>query len=137
MNRTQESPAKPATTLWDEIEQDRANLYGIEDKYDRLNLMLEIENPSAKIHPGFETVAIETRTGENHSGIIDLISPAEIVFKDGSGKRQSLPKEAVVKISHRRESIMPEGLTAGLTKNEYTNLIAYLASQKTTGEEAT
>lgn len=112
------------------------NLYGIGDKYDRLNLMLEIENPSAKIHPGFETVAIETRTGEIHSGIIDLISPAEIVFKDGSGKRQRLPKEAVVKISYRRESIMPEGLTAGLTKNEYTNLIAYLASQKITGEEA-
>jgi putative heme-binding domain-containing protein len=106
------------------------NLEGIGDKFGRVEMTRAILEPHADILPGYETTLIRTTDGEEHSGILYLVTKAEIRLGVATGERLRFPRTNVVEQRCVTNSIMPEGLAAGLSKQEFADLISYLQSLK-------
>jgi putative heme-binding domain-containing protein len=106
------------------------NLEGIGDKYARAELIRAILQPHADILPGYETTILRTKDGDEHSGILYLVTKAEIRLGVPSGERLRFPRTNVVEQRCVTNSIMPENLVAGLTQQEFADLTEYLESLK-------
>jgi putative membrane-bound dehydrogenase-like protein len=101
-------------------------------KYPRDELIGSILFPSARISSGYEPVVVATDDGRVFTGIIKSDQQEAIEIEDVDAKRIRIPTS---EISDRRKSsvsLMPTGLTAGLTKADFADLIAYLETLKDT-----
>jgi putative heme-binding domain-containing protein len=104
------------------------DLFAAGDKFGRGDLVDSVLKPSATIAPGYGTVIVETKTGEEYLGILKQASDAGMQLMGADGKLVSI---AAADIKERRGStvsLMPEGLQADLTLQEFTDLIEYLAT---------
>src|SRR5947207_6817807 len=107
------------------------DLMTIGDKFGRRDLVDSIISPSATIAVGYGTTVIKTKSGEVFDGIIKEANDDGVAIMQIDG---ALLKFAAKDIASRRTteiSMMPEGLHTGLTPEEFTHLIEYLASLKT------
>lgn len=117
-----------------EIHKPAPNLFGMGDKFTPTELIRAIEKPSAFIMPGFETTQITTKAGDTHIGILRSVSTKSgYSLKDVSGKTHQIAHQEVADRTFLDFSLMPEGLMAGLTKEDYADVIAFLLAQRTTG----
>ncbi len=81
--------------------------------------------PSRTVHPAFKAVAVVDVNGRTLQGVVKQETTAELVLTDAAGKTHRVPK---ADIETRREvgSLMPAGLTAGLTPEQRRDLVRYL-----------
>ncbi len=82
--------------------------------------------PNAKIKEGYHSVLIGTRDGQEHSGMIQRETAAEVVMRDGANREVSIPTQTIV----RRTSVgslMPAGLIDGLLPDERLDLVKFMA----------
>jgi putative heme-binding domain-containing protein len=114
-----------------EINKGAPNLFGVGDKFEFEDLVLAVERPSESILPGFESVEIETTEGEIFTGTLKRVSKGGYVLSTATGKDETISFDRVVRKRESTLSLMPEGLTAGLSKEEYADLFAFLVSLKT------
>lgn len=114
-----------------EIKRGAPNLFGVGDKFDFEGLVLAVERPSDSILPGFESIEIETKTGESFTGTLKRVGKAGVVLSMATGEDVTIPSDQVASRRESRLSLMPEGLTDALTKEEYADLFAFLGSLKT------
>ena len=104
------------------------DLFAAGDKFGRRDLVDAVLMPSAVISPGYGTVIVETRAGDEFQGTLKQATAAGVELMDAEGKRVSI---ATADIKERRGSsvsLMPEGLHEGLSRQEFTDLIEYLAT---------
>jgi putative heme-binding domain-containing protein len=104
------------------------DLGGISDKYPRRDLIRSILEPSATIAVGYGTTIIETKDDDMISGIIKQATDSWIELANSDGKPVRVPLTNVRAQRTSDLSLMPEGLEAGLTPQEFTDLVAYLES---------
>ena len=109
-----------------EKEKSGPNFEGIGDKYSRAELIRAIEDPSYFINPGYETTVIETIKGKVYIGVLKRVTSVDFRLLDVAGKRRKILRSDIREQSVLQTSLMPEGLVAGLTPKEFTDLIAYL-----------
>ena len=114
-----------------EINKGAPNLFGVGDKFEFEDLVLAVERPSESILPGFESVEIETSEGQTFTGTLKRVSKAGYVLSTATGKDETISFDQIVRKRESKLSLMPEGLTAGLSKEEYADLFAFLTSLKT------
>lgn len=81
--------------------------------------------PNRTLKPEFRAVAVTTTDGQLIQGVVKNESSKQLVLQDAAGKVHRLPKR---EIEARREigSLMPEGLTAGMTVDQRRDLVRYL-----------
>jgi putative heme-binding domain-containing protein len=106
------------------------DLLTIGDSYPRRELIRSVLEPSASIAIGYGTTIVETKSGETFSGIIKQATTNALELMGADGK---LVRIAMVDIKEQRGSnisLMPEGLHAGLSLQEFTDLSEYLVSLK-------
>jgi putative heme-binding domain-containing protein len=92
------------------------------------DLLESIVYPSSSIARGFEPFVLETRDGKAYAGTlagesadaIRLKTPAEIV----------IPRSQIKVFRPDRVSIMPQGLDAQLSRQELSDLLAFLQACK-------
>jgi len=104
------------------------DLYAVGDKFGRHDIIDAILMPSATIAPGYETVIVETTSGEEFQGVLKQSTAAGVQLMGADGKLVSV---AAADIKARRGSsvsLMPEGLQASLSVEEFTDLIEYLTT---------
>jgi putative heme-binding domain-containing protein len=104
------------------------DLLAVGDKFGRRDLVDEVLMPSATISPGYGTVIVETKDGEEYHGILKQATDAGVVLMGADGKLQSIGKADIREQRGSTLSLMPEGLQAGLSLQEFTDLIEYLAA---------
>ncbi|MDQ6630837.1 MAG: c-type cytochrome, partial [Verrucomicrobiota bacterium] len=92
------------------------------------DLLEAIIFPSASFARGFEPFSIITQDDEIHSGIISRETADAIYFYDGARVETRLPRSTIKEIRPGTISIMPEGLEAPLTRQELSDVIAFLLS---------
>ena len=82
--------------------------------------------PSAKIKEGYHSVAISTKDGQEHSGMIVREGATEILLRNAANQEVSI---AVSNIARRTNigSLMPAGLIDGLLPEERLDLVKFLA----------
>ncbi|MDB6174405.1 MAG: putative glucose/L-sorbosone dehydrogenase, distantly related to bacterial beta-galactosidase [Chthoniobacteraceae bacterium] len=104
------------------------DLFAIGDKFGRRDLVDAVLLPSAIISPGYGTIIVETKGGLDFSGILKQTTDAGVQLMGADGKLVSIAASEIKEQRGNSVSLMPEGLQAGLTLQEFTDLIEYLAT---------
>jgi putative heme-binding domain-containing protein len=82
--------------------------------------------PNRKIKEGYHTVIVETKDGEDFSGILASENTDKLVLRDSTGKEKEISKKDIVK-RVTGASLMPSGLVDGLTGKERLDLYRFLS----------
>lgn len=106
------------------------DLFAAGDKFGRRDLVDAVMTPSAVISPGYGTVLVETRSGEEYQGTLKSSNADGIELMGADGKRIAIPTGQIKAQRGSAVSLMPEGLFAGLSESEFTDLIEYLTTLK-------
>ena len=100
------------------------------DKFSRADLIQSILEPSANIMTGYSLSVIKTKDNAVFSGIIKHSSAEQLVIAGTGDIRHRLAKSDIKDHSTSPVSMMPSNLYATLSKDEFSNLIAYLENLK-------
>jgi putative heme-binding domain-containing protein len=100
-------------------------------QFDRAALIDAVLYPSKAIREGYQQVQIELRDGETLSGIVKAENATTVTLLDAEGRAREIPRAEISSRRNSALSMMPEGLHAVLSLDEFADLIGYLASLKT------
>ncbi len=96
----------------------------------REQIIKSILEPGAEITKGNETVTIEAADGETYTGLIGEETVGQIKLRVGADAVQTIPKAAILKREIAKNSGMPLGLEQAMSRQEFVDLIEFLAAQK-------
>jgi putative heme-binding domain-containing protein len=82
--------------------------------------------PNRKIKEGYHTIIVQTKDGEDISGILASENADKLVLRDSTGKEKEIPKKDIEK-RVTGASLMPSGLVDGLTSKERLDLYRFLS----------
>ena len=105
-------------------------LKGVGSRYDRVELLETIVEPSAKIDPKYVTMRVLTESGQLVSGIVVDRTAERIVLRDAEGNTTNIELAEVETMSPAATSLMPRGLLKDLTPQQAADLLEFLAQQK-------
>lgn len=97
--------------------------------YDRSNADFWLDNlfmPSMEIREGFGAYIVKTKGGQILSGLMDAQDASGIVIKDMAGNKTAVKQADIEKLEASPISLMPEGLTAGMSEADLKDFFAYL-----------
>jgi putative heme-binding domain-containing protein len=104
------------------------DLFAIGDKFGRRDLVDAVLSPSATIAVGYSTTVVKTRSGDVFDGVLKEAGDAALKLIGADGKTVSIETADVAERRTTDLSLMPENLYAGLSTQEFADLIEYLAS---------
>lgn len=90
--------------------------------------------PNQSIKEGYELQRVAKKDGSELMGYLVSNGTADVVLRDVAGQEISIPKSQISVIEKVPGSLMPSGLTAGLDKQEFANLIAFLSKMGESGQ---
>jgi quinoprotein glucose dehydrogenase len=106
------------------------DLTSVGSQFSRHELAESILHPSKAVREGYQAVEIETQDDESFSGLAKGETGTEVLLLDRLGQLQRIPKDKVASRRNSEFSLMPEGLHAALTLEQFAGLISYLESLK-------
>jgi putative heme-binding domain-containing protein len=106
------------------------DLFAVGDRFSRRDLIDAVLTPSATIADGYGTILVETKSGEEYQGTLKQVTDAGVELMGGDGKVIRIAAGDIQEQRGSLVSLMPEGLQAGLSVEEFTDLIEYLVSLK-------
>ena len=90
--------------------------------------------PNASIKEGYDLKHVVKNDGSEMMGYLASDGASDIVIRDVTGKEISIAKSQVKLVEKVPGSLMPPGLTAGLDKDEFINLIGFLSKMGESGK---
>ena len=102
-------------------------------KLGRDALMESILDPNAGISFGFETHSIELKSGDEAYGLIVSETAEELSVKELTGVVKKIRKSDIASRRQLKTSVMPAGLQATMTPQEFADLVQYLSTLKKAG----
>jgi putative heme-binding domain-containing protein len=106
------------------------DLFAIGDKFGRREIIDSILSPSATIAVGYSTTTIETKSGDEFSGVIKQATNGWTELLGADAKPVRIATTNIARSSTSDTSLMPDGLQNGLTFQQFADLIEYLVSLK-------
>jgi putative heme-binding domain-containing protein len=97
--------------------------------YDRSNADFWLDNlfmPSMEIREGFGAYIVKTKGGQILTGLMDAQDANGIVLKDMANNKTALKQTDIESMTASPVSLMPEGLTTGMTDADLKDFFAYL-----------
>lgn len=97
--------------------------------YDRANVDFWLDNlftPSLEIREGFGAYTVKTKGGQLLTGLMDAQDANGIVIKDLAGNKTAIKQADIEKLEASPVSLMPEGLTTGMSDADLNDFFAYL-----------
>ena len=94
-----------------------------------IDLLEAIVFPSASFVPGHEVFRVETAR-EVHTGVQGESNPEYVTIISGPRERVRVPRKEVVSMRPAAVSLMPDGFADDLTREELSNLLAFLQAQR-------
>ena len=91
-------------------------------------LLESLLNPSSSIKQGYETVIVTRNSGSIVSGTMQRTTGDAILIRDQVGKVISIPNDDIESVDTSPISLMPQGLTSTLRRDELVNLLRYLTT---------
>lgn len=93
----------------------------------RERVLRSILQPNAEVAPQYIAFQVETRGGESYSALIGPETPSQVTLRLGGGRDVTLPRSQVMGMASSGQSLMPEGLAAGLSVEAMTDLLAFIS----------
>jgi putative heme-binding domain-containing protein len=98
---------------------------------DERRLVESIVRPSQEIAPQFVSWVVLTTAGQSLTGVlVDELATGEQTYADAEGKLTQFKASEVESRRPLPTSLMPEGLPAQLTAQEFRDLVAFLRASK-------
>jgi putative heme-binding domain-containing protein len=97
--------------------------------YDRANVDFWLDNlftPSLEIREGFGAYIVKTKGGQILTGLMDAQDANGIVIKDMANNKTAVKQADIEKMEASPISLMPEGLTTGMSDADLKDFFAYL-----------
>ncbi|HZQ47077.1 MAG TPA: HEAT repeat domain-containing protein, partial [Verrucomicrobiae bacterium] len=91
-------------------------------------LLISILDPSREVAPQYLAFNIETKDGESYVGTIANETTASITVRQAYGKEDVIMRSNIKGMKSQKQSLMPEGLEAGLKPQDLANLLEYIAT---------
>jgi putative heme-binding domain-containing protein len=104
------------------------DLSNIGAQYSRDELAHSVLYPSAKIFSGYEPIVVATADGRVVTGILKSETAEAIEIVDAEAQTIRIVVEQIEDRRRGDVSLMPSGLAEGLSKDDFSSLIAYLTS---------
>src|SRR3954468_4467898 len=106
------------------------DLFAVGDAFGRRDILDAILMPSATIAPGYGTVVLQTKDGTEYQGVLKQSTATQIQIMGADGKLVTVARPDLEEQRGSTISLMPEGLQAGVSLQEFTDLIEYLVNLK-------
>lgn len=104
------------------------DLFAVGDKFGRRDLVEAVLTPSATISPGYGTTIVETKAGDEFQGVLKQSTEKGVQLMGADGRLVTINAKDIKEQRGSSLSLMPEGLQAGLSPQEFTDLIEYLTT---------
>jgi len=88
-----------------------------------------ILEPQKEIKEGYTSVAITTKSGDEHQGYVVRETREEVVLRDVLQNKEVRLRRDSIKEGRANGSVMPEGLVNTLRRDEFRDLVRYLAER--------
>ena len=89
-------------------------------------ILVNVIDPNREVRPEFVSFAVETKEDETFIGLIVNETASTITLRQAYGKEDVLKRANIKKIQSQGQSLMPEGLEAGLAPQDFADLIEYI-----------
>jgi putative heme-binding domain-containing protein len=89
-------------------------------------LLVDVLDPSRQVSSDFLSYTIETRLGEEMSGLIVGESGEALTLRRANQSDEMVPRSQIRELRVERKSLMPDGLEAGLSNQDMADLLAFL-----------
>jgi putative heme-binding domain-containing protein len=108
-------------------------LTGIGNRQSRAQIIESVLYPSKLILDGYQQVLFSMKDDEDYAGIVRTETPDTVTIIDNLGKTNVLQKANIKTRKISQISLMPDGLQAGLSLAEFSDLIGYVEASKQGG----
>jgi putative heme-binding domain-containing protein len=81
------------------------------------------------VQPGFHAYNCGLTNGEELYGLIGAETATSVIFKLGDGSSRTISRREINTLRSSNLSLMPEGLEAGLSKQDMADLIVFLRAR--------
>jgi putative membrane-bound dehydrogenase-like protein len=102
------------------------DLTTIGKKFNKLELLDAIINPSAAIVFGYEPWLINTKDGESVYGFLISDNKQSIVLKDIGGQKHTIGADKIKSKKKQEKSLMPDPTTNGITEQNLADIVQFL-----------
>lgn len=90
------------------------------------DLLEAIVYPSASFVRSFEPYTVTTKSGTVVNGLLKKDAPDEVVIASGADGTTRIPRADIAEMAPGTVSVMPQGLDGLMTKQEFSDLLAFL-----------
>ncbi len=104
------------------------DLFAAGDKFPRRELIHAVLEPSAEIAVGYGATTVETKSGEQFLGVLKETTAEALELMGADGQRVRIATRDIKEQRGSPLSLMPEGWQAGMSREEFTDLIEYLVT---------
>jgi putative membrane-bound dehydrogenase-like protein len=94
------------------------------------DLLESVVYPSASFVRSFEPWIVDTKSGDEYSGVLKKDAPDEVVLATGPETVQRVARADIVEMRPGTVSVMPQGLDQTLTRQDLADLITFLKATK-------
>lgn len=91
-------------------------------------LLSDILDPNRMFEARWSAYSIETKDGRTLSGLIQSETPDAVVLAMMGGAKETISRSAIKEMKSLDRTLMPDGLEAAITKEQMSDLLAFLRS---------
>jgi len=92
----------------------------------KATLLVNILDPNREVAPGYLNYTVDTKSGESLSGLIASESATSVTLRGPNGTGTVVLRSQIARLQPSGQSLMPEGLEAGLTPQDMSDLLEFL-----------
>jgi putative heme-binding domain-containing protein len=89
-------------------------------------LLTSIVDPNRDVSAAYYVCQIETRDGESFGGLLKTETATTVTLLQPGGVEKTVPRAALTSLRFQSQSLMPEGLEAGMSPQDMADLLAFL-----------
>ncbi len=91
-------------------------------------LLTNIIDPNAEVRPEFVGYVVETKDDQSLLGLVLNETASSVTLRQAFGKQDVIQRAEITKMQSQGQSVMPEGLEAGLTPQAMADLLEYIST---------
>lgn len=89
-------------------------------------MLVNILDPNREVRPDYISYVVETKDDESFIGLVVNESTTTVTIRQAYGKENVVNRADIKKMQSQGQSLMPEGLEAGLKPQDLADLIGYI-----------
>jgi putative heme-binding domain-containing protein len=91
-------------------------------------LLVNILDPNREVRPEYVSYLIETTDEQSLIGLVANETSTSVTVRQAYGKQDVINRAKITKMQGQGQSLMPEGLEAGLASEDLADLLEYIES---------